>query len=292
MLKRNYVVLFAATLCVGGVVMSDARADLKLEQNVTTSGLPKPDGAKIGVAKPTTEKTILYFKSGKHRMETASSIIIHDANTTKTFFLDPVKKTYYEVPSMADLFAASGNNPMASMMELDGDVTVTDLKEEKNIVGKKAHHYSYVMTLKFTVKDPNAPAMMASMMPSFVITGDQWTADMPEMVALAKQNALSMFKNFPSKMGKSFEPLMEKMATMKGVPLEGTQSSKMAFPESAPAMMKDRMPKEPTVRKTTTTVLSEDALPDSLFVVPGDYKKVPAPGTPKKDVKNETVAGT
>lgn len=292
MLKRNYVVLVAATLGVCGVFVSPAHADLKLEQNITVSGVPKQDGAKLGVAQPTTEKMVMYYKGGKQRMETPASIIIHDATTEKTWVLDPQKKTYYEVPSMADLFAASGNNPMASMMELDGDVIVTDLKEEKSIVGKKAHHYSYVMTLKFTVKDPKAPATLASMMPSFVITGDQWTADMPEMVALAKQNAMSMFKNFPSKMGKSFEPLMEKMATMKGVPLEGTQSSKLAFPESAPAMMKDRMPKEPTVRKTTTTVLSEDALPDSLFVVPGDYKKVPAPGTPKKDVKNETVTGT
>ncbi len=283
-LKQKSAAMVAVVVAIFGVCgafVSYARADLKLEQTVHVSGVPKMDNGKMSVEKPTTEITVMYYKNGKQRIETADSVMIHDTATEKTFLLNPPKKTYYEAPSAASV-ATDPSNPMAQMAELDGDVVVTDLKEDKSILGKKAHHYSYVMTLKFTVKDPKAPAMMASFLPSFVIIGDQWMAEVPDSLAFAKRNTQSVFEGLPSGLGKNFQTLTGKMGTMKGIPLEMTHSSKMSFGESAPAMIKEQMPKEPTVRKTTTTSLSEDPLPDALFVVPDDYKKVTAPGVVKK----------
>ncbi|MBC8136313.1 MAG: hypothetical protein H8F28_10540 [Fibrella sp.] len=284
MLKRKYTTIVTATTwCVCGLLVTDACADLKLEQTLTVSGAPKRDRGKITIAKPTTEKIVTYYKDGKQRTETADSVVIHDAVNEKTFFLDPRKKTFYEASS-AGAVTTDDSNPMAAMAkmgELDGDVVVTDLKEEKTILGKKAHRYSYIMTLKFSLKDPNAPAMMAAFLPSFVTTGDQWMAEIPDSFVFAKRNGQSAFAGLPSGLGKSFMPLVEKMGKMKGIPLEATHSSKMSFGESAPAQMTANMPKEPTVRQTITTALSEAPLPDSLFSVPDDYKKVKAPGEKK-----------
>ncbi|MBC8138552.1 MAG: hypothetical protein H8F28_21945 [Fibrella sp.] len=279
MVKRQYAVVVAATVCMCSAVVSGARADLKLEQTVTTSGVPKQDMGKTTTAKPTTEKTVTYYKNGKQRIEGTDQVIIHDAVNEKTFILDPKKKTFYEVPPAGSV-VTDDSDPMAEMMkmaELNGDVVVTDLKEEKSILGKTARHYSYVMTLKFSIKDPKAPAMVAGFLPTFVTTGDQWTVDVPGSSAFAKRSTQAAFEGLPSGPGKNFKTVMEKMATMKGIPLEGTQSSKTSFGELPVAGLNARMPKEPTVRQTKTTSLSEEPLPDSLFVVPTDYKKIAAP---------------
>ncbi|MBC7805252.1 MAG: hypothetical protein H7145_03790 [Akkermansiaceae bacterium] len=279
--KQKGAAMIAATLGLCAAFGSDARADLKLEQTVTVSGVPKMDNGKITTAAPTTEKTVTYYKNGKQRTETADVVIIHDTATEKTLFLNPKKKTFYEASS-AEPTKTDDSDPMAEMMkmaELNGDVAVTDLKEEKNILGKKAHHYSYVMTLKLSMKDPKAPAMMAGFLPTFTMSGDQWMAEMPDSQAFAKRIALPAFADLPSGFGKGLKTITEKMGTMKGFPLEATASSKTSLGSTVGAGYNDKMGKEPIVRKTITTLLSEEPLPEALFAPPSDYKKVKAPGT-------------
>ena len=154
-----------------------------------------------------------------------------------------------------------------------------DTQEQKSIAGKTARHYTYAITVTLVPKDAGVPANIRLLLPTFLVTGDQWTADMPDGVAAAKLRTATFMQRFPPASAKGLAPVLEKMATIKGVALEGTQSFRITVSDLAPQEMRASIPKEPVVTQTRTTTLSEAALPDALFAVPKDYKKVTAPAS-------------
>lgn len=61
--KQKSVAMIAAACYVCGAFGADARADLKLEQTVIVSGVPKQDKGRMTTAKPTTEKMVTYYRT-------------------------------------------------------------------------------------------------------------------------------------------------------------------------------------------------------------------------------------
>lgn len=267
-------VMTMAALCAA---IGAAHADLKLEQTTTVKGQEITPGA-TQKASTSTTKTVMYYKGVKQRTESGNSVSIYDGTTDKIYLLDTKTKTY-SVTSTADIMTQGGANPMADMVDFDGKADVTDTGEEKLVAGKTAHHYRYTLTITLSVKK-DGPAAIAAMLPSFTLSGDQWTVVTADSEAVNKTRATGMLSQLPPGMGKGLKPLMEKMSTIKGIPLESVQTMKITPNPSAPEEMKAQFPTEPLVSDTKTLTVSETDLDDALFAVPADYKKIEAPKTP------------
>lgn len=277
MRMKTGTLVSAAVVSVFGIAASRAHADLKLEQTVTMSG-QAPGSASETKQKP--QKTTQYYKGDKQRTDSGDTVTIFDAATAKYTIWNTKDKTYYEATT-ADLVAAGGAMPMGDAIAFSGEATVTDAKEDKKVAGKTAHHYTYAMTLKMTMKDPNAPAALAAFLPAFAITGEQWTVDVPgASTSASRLPSSALTQRLPAAMVEGLKPLMEKMASIKGVPVEQTQSFKIVVREDAPPELKQQATEKPMVMQTKTTTLSEDTISDTLFMVPPDYKKIETPKAP------------
>ena len=281
MYMKNKVTITVALFVVLAGTVSSAKADLKLEQTITTSGNLLGANEGSPKTKPVTTKTVLYYKNDKQRTEAGDTVTIYEAIADKYTVWDTKKKTYYEATTQ-QMLSANGEMPMADMVSFSGDATVTDTKEEKPIAGKTAHHYQYSMTLKVLPKDEHAPPALAAFLPSFLITGDQWTVETPETsAAAAKLRAASLQQRMPPGMSKGLKPLLDKLALVKGFPVEQKQSFKIVISDAAPQEMKEQAPKNPLIVETKTITLSEAVIADTVFVVPADYKKIALPQNEK-----------
>ena len=273
MLKSNAARTFAAfatTIALAGV----ARADLKLEQTVTTTGASAEALPQGKTAKPIGTKVFTYYKGEKQRIETPDSIVIYDGATDTTLFVDPKRKTYYEQKGVENVV----ENEMMKMVNVSGEAIVAATGEEKNIAGKPARRYTYSITLKLVPKDPNAPAALAAFLPSQIISGDLWTVDVPDAAAAMRQRSTALLKALPPGSGEGLASVIAKMGTIKGVSLDGTQTARTVYTGSVVSENgAANTPPPPVVTQTVTTRISEDALPDSYFSVPSNYKKTLAP---------------
>ena len=272
-----YAAGFAALATIVSVG-STALADTRLTQTAMIAVPAGFDGATGKKEKPLTQKTVLYYKGSKMRVESHDDVSIYDATTDKTLVLNAKTKTYYET-SAADTVAASSANPIFTLANASGEATVLNTQETKTIAGKTAQHFTYTITVRFTPKDANAPAALLAMLPTITISGDQWTIDSPDASAAAKNRTASLLAKLPTGTGNGLKGIGEKMATITGIPVEQTQRFKIA----AEGMV-DTSSTEPRELVTTTQIktasLSEAPLPDSLFVVPSDYVRVAPPKAP------------
>lgn len=263
---------FVAATAFAGI----AQADLKIEQTITVTGETAAQAPQGKAAKPLSAKVFTYYKGDKQRTETADSILLYDGATDTTLFLDPKTKTYFEQIGQG----AVVENEMMKMVKFSGDATVTDTGEDKVIAGKTARHYTYSITLKITPKDANAPAALASFLPTQTITGDLWTTDIPGAEAARRQRSNAILKAVPPGSIDGLKPVIDKMSGIKGVSLDGTQTTRTLYSAAALAQAGEITPPPPQVTQTQTTRISEDALPDSYFTLPNGYKKVLPPARP------------
>ncbi|MBC8140861.1 MAG: hypothetical protein H7Y38_05410 [Armatimonadetes bacterium] len=266
----------AAALVAVAAFAGIARADLKIEQTVTVTGENAAELPAGKAAKPQVSKVFTYYKGDKQRVETADSIMLYDGATDTTLYLNPKTKTYFEQVGQA----AAVENKMMDMVKFSGEATVTETGEEKVIAGKPARHYKYSINLTLSPKDANAPAALASFLPSQIITGDLWTTDIPGADLAKRQRSTAILKALPPGSAEGLKPVVDKMGSIKGISLDGTQTARTIYSAAALAQSGETTSPPPLVTQTQTTRISEDALPDSYFSLPNGYKKVDPPKRP------------
>ena len=269
---KRLAILAATGIAIVGS-MSTAHADLTIQQTLMMSGEMQMPGQKK-TEKPVLAKTTTYYKGEKQRVDSGDSITITEAGKETITILNPHDKTYYEMPILGQISDAAKR--MQEMVAFGGTAEVSDTGEEKQIAGVTAHHYKYAMSLVFTIKDPNAPPILAAMIPSFAISGDEWTVPSSDTASMKLRGA-AMMRNLPPGMGQGLKPLIDKMTTIKGVAVAGTQTIKIVISPNAPDEMREQAPKQPYVIDTKADIINAAPLSDTLFTIPEGYRKIAAP---------------
>lgn len=265
MRTKTGAVVFAVAASVFGLAVSPARADLKLEQTVETKGTDPFlifSGAAPPVVGKTKSKIVTYYKGDKRRVERSDATQIFDDGNNTITVLDPKAKTYF----ILDTAKQVAGIDKSQLPEFTGTANVTDAAEKKSVNGKDANHYKYTITVKMTLPGSKTPIA------TFTLLGDQWASEaVGAGMAKPKQSRIALLAALPAEMSKGLTPITEKMAAIKGVVLEETQTTTLA------SVLQTETPKEPFQSVTKTDAISEAALPDSLFAPPSDYKKVDPP---------------
>jgi hypothetical protein len=188
-----------------------------------------------------------------------------DGKTQKMYSLNMENKTYQLIN-----FQEMANNPMMKMMDVKTDVALKPGGKTKTIVGKPTKNYLYTASIKMSFNKE----MMANMakqnggqvpqnlpqLPSFKITGEMWVTEKVNLPPGSVAAAMTSLSAVPG-----MKPLMEKFRAIKGVALETTQTVEILGGQSSGQNQKTA---------TVTEAISETALPDSLFTVPADFRKV------------------
>ncbi|GAB4458113.1 MAG: hypothetical protein OHK0029_18880 [Armatimonadaceae bacterium] len=239
---------------------SAVRADLKIQANVITNGKK--------------ESTTTYYKGSMMRSEEGSNVIIFDGSKNIAYSLNTANKTYQVIN-----FGEMTKNPAFQMMDIKSNVSLKPGGKTKTILGKPAKNYVYSATVKFTMKPEamerikaqsggNATPNLEAMMPTVTITGETWVTEALSMPSGGAAGAMATLQNVPG-----VSDLMKKFKTIKGVPLESTQTVKVAGGMGAANQRN-------VTTKTIATAISQASLPSSLFEVPKGYTKQQQPTRP------------
>jgi hypothetical protein len=254
-----------------------ARADVKIVQKVTVTGIPKEAVEGTGQPDPSKPQTVTtYLKGDKVRLENGRSVLIFDGAADRVYALDSAAKTYMELP-LKDFGALGANPAAAAMLTFDTTADVKDTGENKSLAGKASHRYAYTATIKMGL---GANPSMSSLLPTVKLEGEQWTTEAITVPpGYARLNAIVGVGAMRRALGKGLDPLTDKLTTIKGVPLSSRETTTFVFadPNSPFAA---QAPKNPVVKTTEVTSVSEAPIGDDLFALPADYKKVETPAPP------------
>ena len=235
---------FAAAVATVAATAPAAYADLTMVTK-TTSG-------------STTQTVTNYYKGTKFRSESKDYIILVDGKG-QILMLNPAKKTY--------MVLSLGNNPMLQMFDLSSSVDIKPGGKTKTILGKPTKNYLYTATIKMSLKKAALDQMKARgaqmrqppQMPTIVLSGENWVTEAVNVPRGAVANSLSGLSAMPG-----MNAIMQKFATMKGVPLESKVTT--TFKGGPPSL-------KPQTTTTLASSLSESPLSDALFQVPAGYTK-------------------
>lgn len=257
----------------GGAPMA-AWADVKLVSEVKVAGIPaEAQGAGVGM--PQSTSTTAYYKGDKVRTEVKNGpVTIFDAATDKFYTLDPAKKTY-TVVGAGEMMNPAASNPMLAMLKFEATADVKDGGATKTLAGKEAKNYLVTSTVNMSME--GAPP---GLLPTMKISSEVWTTESIAVPPGYTKMAATAATRAVGPMAKGMKPLTDKLASLKGMPLLTKQTMTFISEQALPGL-----PKEPIVTTTEVLSISEDELPDSLFAIPADFKKIDpaAPATPAAD---------
>lgn len=264
--------VFAAALVLG--LGSLARADVKIVSLSTVKGIPEQAAQALpGSDKPSTVTT--YYKGKKQRVEdsAAPTFTITDFETGKVTTVNPKAKTYYTV-LLADLGKELEGIPLTTSL-VKADVRSTN--EKKIIGGKEARLYRYSAQLKMGLE--GADSAISAMLPTITLEGEQWTTDQVALAVDFKEVAqTTVLRRIPALNKGGVGAFADKLAAIKGFPLSRLQTIKFVLSASAKeSPFAQMVPKEPIETRDEIISLSEDTLPETLFLPPADYKPIAAP---------------
>jgi len=256
-----------------------AHADLKVVQEMSVTGLPNAAAAPGAPDLREPIVTTTFFKGDKSRVETSGTILINSGGpNAQQMTLVPATKTYYVTPSVSDTLKAMPGFGDQFKFSATGNVRKTDVT--RTILGKTTIDYKFYVAMKMSM--PALGASAESMMPTITMSGDQWTTDSLDISGTLSGSQTDL-------LGKTLGPLVmggmsdivKTMSKIKGFPLLGTMSMSITFPKGSDlgAAMAKAMPSK-MVMTNEVKSLSEDPLPDDLFIIPTDYTKVDAPANP------------
>lgn len=248
------------------VAVVPARADVKVVSRTSVSGGQ-------AAARP-GEKSITYYKGDRVRTESGQQVTIYDCAADRLYTLNPASKTYH-VSSMKNVVTQT--NPMMAMVDMKSVVTLKPGGKTKIISGKTARNYVWKAVITMSIKKgantgapPGAPIPT---LPTLILDGEQWTTEAVKLSArCTRLNSAALMGG--GGMPAGLKPLVEKLASVKGLPLQSrmTQTMKPAKPNPGAGP-----PPRQMVIKSELVSLSEATLPASLFAVPAGYKQVPRP---------------
>jgi len=262
---RPTVPVFATSVILLTTILSAAQpamADLKIVSEVRSSGnfgMGGPGAAPSGRTMIQTS----YFKGDKFRQESETHVTIFDCATSTIYLINPKDKTYSTM-DLQKIMDMAGSNPMMAGMKFETTAEVMPTTHTEIIAGRKAQEYLYTVSMKITRE-----GMDSSMMPAMKMSGEEWVTS--SLAFPAKCKRMQQFaRQMPGMMGNSMKALADKMSVIKGYPLRNTISMSMGGGPS-------QMPRKPITTVTEVKSIVEVPLPNSLFVVPADYKKTESP---------------
>jgi hypothetical protein len=281
LLASRSIVAAGTLLAFVPLTATMVRADVKIVSETKITGLPDAlkSGDTVGVDTSKPIPSTLYLKGEKRRTETPVQVMIYDCVADAVYTLNTTDKTYTVTTFAKSVEADTSNsNPLLSLLKIETSaVTLTPQKTTKDIAGKLSTSYTFGMTLKMSPADPS----LSEMIPNLITTvkGEQWFSESIASPAVCAKMAKSTFINslpIPKALaGTGLKSLSEKIATIKGTPLSSRieVTVKPGDGKAADANVLP-IPKEPIIVVNEVKSISEEALDDSLFTVPADYKKV------------------
>lgn len=278
-IKHISPAIVAAVFGAAVFAPSAAFADLKVVSQVTVKGQPKAaQAAGVPGDKPVTTTT--YYKGDKSRTETDQGAFITDLANDKMYTLDLAKKTF-TVTSLQATAKAASDNPFLNNIKVASKTTVTPGTETKALLGKTAKRTDYTSDFAISIEGNET---LNAFMPKISIQGQMWNDETLMLPGDPRKLAQATYSRMlPAQIRQGVAEMSDKLGTMKGFPLLSVITVTVTPPKDAPDFVKEQMPKEPIVTTSTVTSISEEALPDSLFVVPSNFKEEKtAPATPAK----------
>jgi hypothetical protein len=277
----------AATVALFGTG-STANADATVVAQTTVAGGPTGMfGGGAAGAKPANHQatTTTYYKGHKIRAETNGTVVITDGDSGQAYSLNPTQKTYY---SVADAKKSLGPMmAMMKMMKMTSSATVKQTGAKRTIAGHVTTEYAYTATIDMSM-DPgampasarpsgNAAPMKPQHLGTMKLTGSYWVTQLASLPKGGEQSMRAASEQ-ASDIFPGMKALTEKLSSIHGVALATQTSMFMQF--GMPGMMpptSNGAPKPMMNETTEATSVREGPLPDSLFTIPADYKKVQPP---------------
>lgn len=254
------VVLFAAPL--------PARADLKIVSEVTS--------VKDGMTqKPFTETTFVKDEMVREDRSDGATFI-HDLTSDTYFYLDNLHKVCATLSGKGQSARESALNTLiAENADFSGTANVKPGGKTKTIAGKIAKNYTYSAVMKVKVRG-NARQFLTLRM-----SGETWVAPNIAVSPRVKRMEDAAFARSLGPLARAANPLLLKIAKVKGYPLSNRSTTVMVISGT------DTGATQQTVTRTqTVTLVSDDPLEDSLFIVPSTYRDVsPEPNMLPDDVR-------
>lgn len=230
--------------------LAAAQADVKIVSHMHTdeNGTTRPD-----------QTITTYYKGNIVRTESGAAVTLLNTTTGKTAILRPWNKTF----SVFNVSQLAPNNPSPGS-KAEAHATVTQTSEHKVIAGKNAT--KFVADIDFTV---TLSSLLARHTTMHIVRWTTTDVQMPVTSDVLEKYSPEQltFRGFSG-----MDDVQKELAKITGLPLSSEITIKSEY--TAPSGV-GGVP-TPSTEMTNVDVdsISTDALDDSLFVVPNDYKNM------------------
>jgi len=265
--RVSFSVFFGAVAAVSFTALC-ARADLK----IVTESISVKDGM---TQKPTTQTLYIQDEMVRHDLGSGATLI-HDLTSDTYFYLDNIHKRCATLSGKVQgVRESQWNTLVAENTNVLGTADVKPGGKTKIIAGKTAKNYLYTATMKAVVRG-NARQFL-----TMQLRGEVWIA--PDLVLSPRVRRLedATFVRSLGPFARAAKPLLAKFGKIKGYPLSSRQTSTVVLSRGDQDATKQVL-----TETETATLISQDRLAPSLFIVPATYQEVsPSPDQLPDDVR-------
>lgn len=270
---KRWLATFALTL----LCVLPLAADVTI---VTTTTLEGPMMAMAGGGANMTPKIVTRIKGTKSRTEVEMGdqlmVTLMDLTTREAILLRPAQKTAQVLTNTP----AAGEKPKFTLPKIDSRLKATGKARE--VSGQQCDEYTVEMRMDMASMTPNMPPEAATMLKDvrmvmggmlYVAKGAPGVAEYQKFQASAAKVALGALSGLGggTQMPAGLEQLMAGFADAPGIPY----LTELTLTVEGSGPMVDMMKKMGEMKMISrVTSVTTDALADTLFKVPEDYKMV------------------
>jgi hypothetical protein len=244
------------TLATGTLCATPAKADLKVVQLKTLTGLEELDAYSV-------PRTITYYwKGDRYREDPPGDIYyIYDCAKDRYYIINRATQQY-TVKTLKD--AMGERKGLIQNLKIEGNATVEDGGSVKTISGQKAKNLTLSMDLRLRLESNGATVLTVKM------EGEQWvTSGNAGVDAKCQKIIQASYARGIFRYNKLLEPLYAKLTAFKGVPLNYDMILNLSALSPTEGIGGGTIEAHSEVKSVSTK-----ALPASLFVVPKGYMLV------------------
>jgi hypothetical protein len=240
----------AASLAALTVPLSAARADVKVVQERTLTGLEEMGARGLPI------NVINYYKGDRFREEMQGRSIVHiyDATADRYYTLNRTDRTY-SVQTLDQAMRAGGSGLLARL-KVQGTATIGDGGSTRTIAGKRAANYTVQTDLRL-VDERQAATLL-----TVKLEGEQWTTEAIPFPSKSA-NIARLAYMFSPRASRLLQPYYAKVSEMKGLPLS------FDFIITLSGAVNGTFEAHADVKSVSTAPLA-----DYLFKVPATYRLV------------------
>jgi acylphosphatase len=226
--------------------------------------------------KPTTQTLYIQDEMVRHDLGSGATLI-HDLTSDTYFYLDNIRKLCATLSGKVQgVRESEWNTLVAENTNVSGTADVKPGGKTKIIAGKTAKNYLYTATMKAVVRG-NARQFL-----TMHLRGEVWMA--PDIVLSPRVRRMedATFVRSLGPFARAAKPLLAKFGKIKGYPVSSRQTSTVVLSRGD----QDAATKQVMTETETATLISQEPLDPSLFIVPTTYRDVsPDPAQLPDDVR-------